>query len=246
MQCKRVICGVLTFLFCLLAHVAAPAVTVTPQEMAEASRWLAAKFVGEKPDLPISFVYDGKPSGELLPNWKLHRESKKLDPQRTEHTLTYTDPKSGLVLRCVAIEYRDFPTVEWTLYFKNTGAADTPILENIQALDAAWQRGPLGEFLLHHDVGSPANKSDYGPLRDAAWPQGHQADRRRPAAARPTATCRTSTSQWGGEGVILVVGWPGQWAAEFARDAADGLQHPRRPGTDPLQAPARRRGPHAR
>ena len=52
------------------------------------------------------------------------------DDQRTEHTLTWTDPKTGLEVRCVGIEYRDFPAVEWVLYVKNTGNKDTPILEN--------------------------------------------------------------------------------------------------------------------
>ena len=70
---------------------------------------------------PFSFVYDGRPSSELLKDWKLERTSKPLDEQRTQRTLTYTDPKTGLVVRVVGVEYRDFPTVEWTVYFKNPG-----------------------------------------------------------------------------------------------------------------------------
>jgi alpha-galactosidase len=46
-----------------------------------------------------------------------------------------------LELRCVAIDYHDFPTIEWTVYFKNTGSNDTPILENIRALDVQLDRG---------------------------------------------------------------------------------------------------------
>ena len=208
---------------CLTITSATYGTTATPEERAEASQWFAAKFAGEKPNLPISFVYDGKPSGELLPSWKRERGSKKLDPQRTEHTLTYADPKTGLVLRCVAIRYHDFPTVEWTLYFKNAGTADTPILEKIQALDAAWQRGPQSEFLLHHNVGSPNSKSDYGPLQT---PLGPKATKRiAGAGGRPTNSDWSYFNlQWGGEGVILVVGWPGQWAAEFVRDAANGIK----------------------
>jgi alpha-galactosidase len=82
----------------------------------------------------------------------------------TDHTLTWTDPKTGLEVRCVAAEYHDFPTVEWTLYFKNTGTSDTPILEQIQALDIQLDRGDTPEFLLHHNRGSPADGNDYGPL----------------------------------------------------------------------------------
>ncbi len=86
-------------------------------------------------EVPFSFRYGDRPSSYLLKMWELNRSSRRVDENRTEHTLTYTDPKSGLVVRCVAVEYKDFPVVEWTLYFRNTGASPTPILENIQALD---------------------------------------------------------------------------------------------------------------
>jgi len=176
------------------------------------------------PGPPFSFTYGGQSSADLLPAWELKRDARKLDDRRTEHTLAWTDPKTRLVLRCVAVEYHDFPTVEWTLYFKNAGEADTPLLADIQALDASFERAPKGaEFLLHHAVGSPANKSDYGPL---STPLGPKATKRIGAAGgRPT------NSDWsyfnleaGGEGEIIAVGWPGQWAATFARDEGAGLR----------------------
>jgi alpha-galactosidase len=93
-------------------------------------------------DPTFSFSYDGQSSAALLEQWKLDRQVKELDAQRTERTITWTDPKTKLVLRWAAIEYRDFPTVEWTLSFKNGGATDTPILADIQALDARFGRSP--------------------------------------------------------------------------------------------------------
>jgi alpha-galactosidase len=39
----------------------------------------------------------------------------------------WTDPQSGLEIRCEAIEYHDFPTVEWTFYLKNTADAVEPL-----------------------------------------------------------------------------------------------------------------------
>ena len=174
-------------------------------------------------DPPFSFTYGGRPAAELLKTWDLKRAARKIDDERTEHTLTYTDAKTGLVLRCVAVEYRDFATVEWTLYFKNTGAADTPILEGIQALDAAWQRGPTGEFMLHHGVGSPANRTDYGPLQTPLPPGAKK--RISAAGGRPTNSDLSYFNlAWGGEGLIVVVGWPGQWAAEFARDGGTAVR----------------------
>ena len=192
------------------------AVSPTPEEMAETHRWATTKF-GEKPDLPISFTCDGKPSAELLKTWEFQRDAQKLDEHRTQITLRYRDAKSGLELRCVAIEYQDFPAVEWTLYFKNSAASDSPIVEKILPLDAAWQRGETGEFVLHHAVGSPAAARDYGPL---VTPMGPSATKRIAAAGgRPTNSDWSYFNiQWSNQGVVLAVGWPGQWAAEFTRD----------------------------
>jgi hypothetical protein len=84
---------------------------------------------------PFSFVYGGKASAELLNEWKYERTSRKLDEHRTERSSVWTDPSTGLQVRCVGIEYDDFPTVEWVVHFKNTGATDTPILSDIQAVE---------------------------------------------------------------------------------------------------------------
>ena len=86
-------------------------------------------------EAPFSFVYGGKASAELLKEWKCERASRKLDEHRTERSSVWTDPSTGLQVRCVGIEYDDFPTVEWVVRFKNTGAQDTPILSDIQAVD---------------------------------------------------------------------------------------------------------------
>ena len=123
----------------------AAAVSPTAEEMAQSRKWAAAKFEGKiaatDPYAFFSFTYDGRPSAELLPKWEFKRASRALDDNRTEYTLTYTDPKTGLVVRCVGVEFRDFPSVEWTLYFKNTSDKDTPILADIQAIDTPLRRG---------------------------------------------------------------------------------------------------------
>ena len=172
---------------------------------------------------PFSFTYGGRPSSEFLKTWDLKRQARKLDDHRTEHTLTWTDAKSGLVLRCVGVAYDDFPTVEWTLYFKNTGTADTPVLSDIRALDMSVDRRTDGEFLLHHAAGSQAARSDYGPRETPLVPGAVK--RLSAAGGRPTNTDLSYFNlDWGGEGLILVVGWPGQWAAEFTRDGTTAVR----------------------
>ena len=174
-------------------------------------------------DPPFSFVYGGRASGGLLKEWEVKRELCQLDPERSQHTVTYTDPKTGLVVRCVAIEYRDFPTVEWTLYFKNTGTADTPLLADIRAIDTRFHRNKDGEFTLHHSTGSPCSANDYEPHITPLRPK--MVKRIATAGGRSTNSDMPYFNiEWPGQGVIVVLGWPGQWAAEFARDHGASLR----------------------
>ncbi|HPO12579.1 MAG TPA: alpha-galactosidase [Candidatus Hydrogenedentes bacterium] len=172
---------------------------------------------------PFSFTYDGKPSSELLPKWKFEHAVKPLDPQRVQHTVAWTDPDTKLIVLCMGIEYLDFPTVEWTLYFNNNGDKDTPILENIQALVLNMERGDRGEFLLHHWVGSPANGKDYGPQETAL--KANETKRIGAAGGRPTNSDLSyfNIESTVNDGLIAVVGWPGQWAMDFVRDEGKGL-----------------------
>jgi alpha-galactosidase len=172
---------------------------------------------------PFSFVYGGKPSAELLPAWKLERSSRQLDEARTERTLAWTAPQTGLQVRCVAIEYADFPTVEWTLHFKSTGAADTPILSDIHAVDLLLARAGQGEFVLNHNAGDNCSPDSYEPRRLTLAPKSEH--RFAPAGGRPTSVGFPYFNiEWPGEGLIVVIGWPGQWAAQFTRDDSDNLR----------------------
>ena len=178
---------------------------------------------GYTPDPFFSFIYGGRPSGELLPNWKLERASRPLDAARKEHTLLYLDPATGLQVRCVGVEYLDFPTVEWTVYFKNTGTADTPILSDIQALDTRFERDDAGEFTLHSNTGDLCVPNSYEPHAELLTAKKDK--RIANTGGRPTQSAFPYFNiEWPGAGVISVVSWAGQWAAQFARDDANGLR----------------------
>jgi alpha-galactosidase len=172
---------------------------------------------------PFSFLYDGQPSATLLADWPRKHEQEAIDAKRTRHTVTWTDPKTGLAVRLAGVEYSDFATVEWTVYFRNGGTKDTPILSDIQAADVHLVRDGKGEFVLNHNAGSQASPDDYRPLRT-------------PLHAGSTMRLGSSGGRgsdgvwpyfnvdWGSGGAILAVGWPGQWNGSFARDADAGLR----------------------
>lgn len=213
---------------CLVVFVMSlPAWATAPssEEMARRDRWVTDNF--RKPGQhmpPFSFTYDGRRSDDLIGDWKYATATKKLDGKRTRKTHTYLDSETGLEVRAEVVQYKDYPTVEWTVYFRNTGDKDTPVLEDLRALDTVLSRGEEGEFILHHAVGSPMIETDFKPLLDVLQPN----ERKRITAGggRPTDTdlCFFNVEMPGNQGLIVGLGWPGQWAADFARDAESGLR----------------------
>lgn len=192
-------------------------------ELATAKRWVAGHLGQKRATLPFSFTYDGKSSAELLATWNAQFAEKKLDRHRTERTLSYADPKTGLRVRCIAVAYNDYPTVEWTLYFENAGRADSPILENIRAIDTGFTRADKGEFTLHGNRGDDTTALSYQPY-DVALPPGTVKHLASGGGKSTFGDYPYFNVEWADQGAIVVLGWPGQWAAEFSRDNGTGLR----------------------
>lgn len=167
---------------------------------------------------PFSFEYGDKTSTDILKNWKIDRQSHPLDDARTQYIVTYEDPSTRLIVRCVAIAYRDFPVVEWTVYFKNGGTDRTPILQNIQALDTKLEGNAQTGAILHHSRGSFASEADYQPLESemkvGSRERFSSIGGRGTDGDMPYFNLSSLT-----HGVIFVLGWPGQWSLVAERDA---------------------------
>ena len=172
---------------------------------------------------PFSFQYGGKPFADLMRTWKLDRKTRQLDGQRTEHTVSFTDPGTGLVVRSVGIEYHDFPTVEWTLYFKNTGSTDSPIVSDVQALDVVMAGGTPDGLTLNYHVGGESGPQDFQPQTLVL---GRGVEKQFTTwFGFPTATNLPFFNvQSKDEGILLGLGWPGAWAARFRTDEGLGVR----------------------
>ncbi len=177
--------------------------------------WTVARFEGRSAP-PFSFNYAGVASTDLLKGWDSSRASRVIDSNRTERTLVCTDPKTGLAVRLMAVEHRDFPTVEWTLYIKNTGTNDTPILSDIRALDLDLD-APAGDRVLHYARGAVCSMDDFQPLTEPLKPGARvhlQAGGGRSSSDfLPFFNVETPSRG----GVIVGLGWSGEWAAEFTQ-----------------------------
>lgn len=169
----------------------------------------------------VSFRCDGRPSGPLLDGCE-RRQEEHPEAAGLRRLVTWRDASSGLETRVTALRYADFPAVEWVGHLRNGGAQDSALLEDIQALDALL---PLaGTPVLHWANGAVASFDDFAPR---VQPLGEK-DR-----LRLTPGGGKSSSQVlpffnlargdGGGGVIVAIGWTGEWAAEFAGTAAGAV-----------------------
>ena len=84
----------------------------------------------------FSFTYGSQTSTELLPHWQFQEDFEPVGERDRGTHLRFTDPKTGLRMTIAATLYEDFPAVEWTLHFTNTGLSDSAILEDILPLNA--------------------------------------------------------------------------------------------------------------
>ena len=192
------------------------------EERKKVDSFLAAHFApGAVP--PFSFKYGGQSSSQFLKDWQFNQEIKRRDDTRTEHLFTYTDPHTSLEVRCKCEVFLDFPAVEWVVTFKNGGTGDTPIIEDVQALDTSFSRKKGGEFTLHRAEGSSATRMDFAPI-DHPMPPGSRI-RLAPIGGRSSNTTAFPffNIEAPGEGVMVGIGWSGQWAAELIRDGGTAL-----------------------
>ncbi len=172
---------------------------------------------------PFSFMYGGKPSSQFLKDWQFSQETKQLDDTKTEHLFTYTDPQTGLQVCCKCEEFLDFPAIEWVVTFKNGGTDDTPIIEDVQALDTSFTRKEGGEFILHRAEGSSRTRMDFAPIDNPMPPKSRI--RLAPVGGRSSNTTAFPffNIEAPGEGIMVAIGWSGQWAAELLRDGDTAL-----------------------
>jgi len=178
----------------------------------DVSRWADQHFAkGKIP--PFSFLYDGKSSDTFIKNWQYKAEKiATAELNSVVKLYSYTDPQSGLVVKCTVTCFTDFPSVEWVLHFSNTSAKNTPVIEQAAAIDQTFVSNEKGTFILHHSKGSNAERVDF-QMRHDKLQQGKSfystpdGGRSSDHAAFPFFNIEMP----GNQGVIVAIGWTGKW-----------------------------------
>ena len=223
-HCRR---ALLLLAGALLACQAPTALAVAPtaDELAAESTWVKEQLLQATKAPPFSFKYGSDKPSAFYKSWDRKASEKKLDDNRTEHVITWTHKTSELEVRCVAVTYSDFPVVEWTVYFKNLGKTATPLLQDIQGLDLTLRDS--AKYVLHGIKGDFCTADSFEPFqleltedfskKFAPYPySGKSSDG---PDGWPYHNLQTADG-----GMIIAVGWPGQWESSFTRLGAKGLK----------------------
>ncbi|MGV8139666.1 MAG: glycoside hydrolase family 36 protein [Mangrovibacterium sp.] len=179
-------------------------------------QWIIQNFAkGKVP--PFSFVLDAKKSDEFIRNWQFSTEKlKSKEPNAEETVYTYSDKKSGLVVKCLVTCFNDFQAVEWVLKFSNTSEKNSPLIEKVGVIDHQFKYNRKGTFILHHANGSNAQPNDFMPLDDSL--QIGKNIKMMPNGARGssdnTAFPFFNIESPATEGIMVAVGWTGKWYAD--------------------------------
>ncbi len=207
---------------CVVMLILAPlslGATASDQELQDAAAWCSTVFGEDAGVLPFSWKAGGVSMKEVVGTWEVTRTGHALDAQRDQKVIRLNDPSTGLVVTCETTVYNDFPAVEWVLYVFNQGDRDSPILSDIWPADFALPRAGDAAPVLYYADGSQSQPTDFQPRETSLpsntdhtfTPQGGRSS----DGVLPYFTLAQSDES----GVVLAIGWTGQWTANFATDA---------------------------
>jgi len=186
--------------------------------MVTSKEWIM-KYLGPEAQLqPFSFEYGDKYSKELIKTWEVGHISKDLDDFRIQHEYIYTDPKTCLKIHCILTEYKDYPAVEWVLFFENAGDSESHILQDVLPADFVFTSDRPGIFTLYHADGSRAIITDFQPLKTELASGMRKDFISYGGRSSDSVLPFFSLQKPDGNGAIMAIGWTGQWASSFTQN----------------------------
>lgn len=163
---------------------------------------------------PFAAKFGGKDLRDLLGSWPMQRSARRCDGGTVEQTV-WADDGAGLQITLHLRRFEKFPAVDWFVEIANTGPSDTPVLEQVQALDATMGVASQRVDLLYAN-GSLCQADDFLPQQAEL---GLRYDRTfAPVGGRSSnGILPFMNLQFPGGGMVIGIGWSGQWAARFHR-----------------------------
>lgn len=121
-------------------------VKTMPEDMEKSRSWIES-FLTRPESLPCSFIYNGKKVQGITTEWNPTSKRRFIDANLIETIFEGNDPANGLSIRLECLEYKDYPVVEWIVWFTNKGNKPTPLIQDILAIDGKFEGSSP---VLHH------------------------------------------------------------------------------------------------
>ena len=119
---------------------------------------------------PFSFIYDGKPSRDIPRPWQRKSRGRRL-AGRVEYLSSWTDPKTGPEGECHGHRLQGLSCRRLGAAAENTGTQDSPIVENVQALDVLLEpRPPSNPWFSTRSTATIAAKQSFLPTERTLKP----------------------------------------------------------------------------
>ncbi len=132
-------------------------------------------------------------------------------------TATFTDEASFVEFKVEAILYGHNPSLDYVIYVSNTSSTqNTPVISKLNAIDSDFEMKSAGGYTVHTNRGSGEDIDDFKPIVEKL------------SLAEPKKTYNvvggSSSNKTGfpffdvigrDEGIIMAIGWSGQWESNF-------------------------------
>ena len=188
----------------LLAGCGKPVELDTSDPVASAKAWIEAQIEN---NTLFSFDYDGADYASHVKKW-----AKTVETTDNGWTVTY---KNGDVTAWSEITFdEEMAALEWTNYFKNEGSSDSPVISNIQAIDAPVA---IANPVLTTAKGSNDASDDFAPFSVNLVEEGQRT--LETSGGRSSQDALPYFDVCNGEhGIMMAIGWTGDWRANFAHE----------------------------
>lgn len=170
----------------------------------------------------FSFRYAGEDSTAFLSKWQYEETSQKTETGENQ-TCIWTDPVTGLRITLELTRHETECAAEWVARLENTGSVDTGMIEQVHIADFCLLNDLNAEETvgLRYSKGTDVSESDFlfqeedlsvGQSR-TFQPSGGRSSS---GAVMPYFNLCTETG-----GMLMAIGWTGQWQAIFERSETD-------------------------
>ena len=184
----------------------------TPEEKEKAERRYLSFLENSLEHFPISFKIGSVQYKGFSKDFTLIDSTTETLPCKTvsKNSLMHKD---GLLFRVESTLYKDYAAYDWTVYVKNTSESNSRVISKLYAIDTVFEGN---DPILYASYG---DSKQYLPIVNNLEKNVKIA----PEGGRGTQGSSSYFElQYGDEGVLYAIGWPGQWTSSLEKSKDGG------------------------